>query len=110
MTDVCRKEFSGPLPGDLKSHKETKPDDENQIMKELREKMLKTKYRLLDYQNQNQLLRKELMMADRVLKKELPNYEQMLHHGTVHGKEGRDRLPSEHDCCPSEEDRRSGRG
>ncbi|XP_035218812.1 intersectin-2-like [Stegodyphus dumicola] len=45
--------------------------EEENVLKELREKMHRLKFRLLDCQNQNQMLRKELLVAKKVMNKEI---------------------------------------
>ncbi|GFT89011.1 uncharacterized protein NPIL_483981 [Nephila pilipes] len=64
MAKVCRKIPAFQLPPNLKKVRENKNED-NIVITELREKMRRLKFRVLDYQNQNSMLRKELKMADK---------------------------------------------
>ncbi|GBL85544.1 hypothetical protein AVEN_34698-1 [Araneus ventricosus] len=71
MTEICAKVLKLKAPTNLKKVCDVNKN-ENEIVKQLREKAHKLKFRLLDIQNQNQILRKELKIAKKVLSNEIP--------------------------------------
>ncbi|GFY60458.1 uncharacterized protein TNIN_4031 [Trichonephila inaurata madagascariensis] len=72
MAEICRKVLAFQAPPNLKNARDNRNED-NKVIADLREKMRRLKFRLLDFQNQNMLLRKELKVANKVMGNELPS-------------------------------------